>query len=898
MAGAWWASTERSAMHRVLQTNSDTLFQALPTAMAVLDENERVLAVNESLCALLGRTHENLVRRSSMELLSPHDRGSALTAYDGGVGTDHGGDGLTRHQRRLRCAEGRTVFCDVYATFLAYEGRAGVWLVAFIDVRQRHHYTQALHAETEHDELTGLLNRKGVRRLLDQQLSDEGQRESAVLFCDLDNFKRINDTLGHKAGDDLLVRLAQRLQQGLPPECAAARHSGDEFLIVCPDVAAHGGPQELAERISVLLRTSMARENHLIAVSASIGIATTSDLGIERSDELLRLAEVAMYQAKDHGTGHVFRANAGLSTSLEREANFEQELRQALARDELRLHYQPIVDPTGRVHGAEALLRWPHPQHGLLSPGVILPAARNAHLVSELDRWVLSAAAREAATWPDQQGRPVAVTVNLSSTLLHEPDFAAQIERIVPATGLDWHRLVLEITETDLLDLAPATLTAMHELAERGVRFALDDFGTGYSSLERLKELPVQILKLDRTFVAGLEREAVDAAIAGAALSIAQARNMTCVAEGVETTGQLYQLARIGFTDYQGFLFAAGVPAPELRALIQRPPALAAREETRIHPHPTETQPARDDPDTVARTPTIAPPSRRTTGEIATAGAPVPGGHECWIFRDHEEFRTRAREYVRDGLRHGYWIEYVDHAPASRLRAQLAADEVLGPAMETGAMTVATIEEFYPTSVGGVVDAEAAMHARVTSVEKALAAGYAGFRAIVNATAMVTTPDQRAAFAYYEYLCDHVISTEPVTALCAYNLTELGSAAVAEMACLHPVTTPTASPFRLYADSTGEHTDNEYDTHLALTGVLDLPCANLFTAALEHTRAQNLLVNDHGLDILDPRVIHALDQHARAHHKQVTLRLTQPLSTRLQPLLHDLTHTRIETHQS
>ncbi|MGJ7906506.1 EAL domain-containing protein [Actinopolyspora sp. H202] len=881
-------------MRRVLQMNGDTLFQTLPTAMAVLDESEHVVAVNEALCALLGRTSEDLVQHSSVELLSQQDRSNTLTARHGDIGADHGG--LTRHQRRLQCAEGETVFCDVHATFLPNEGRSGVWLVAFIDVRQRHHYTQALHAETEHDELTGLLNRKGVRRLLDQQLSAERRPDCAVLFCDLDNFKRINDTLGHKVGDDLLIRLAQRLRQGLPPECVPARHSGDEFLIICPEMTAQGGVQELAETVAVLLRTSLPQEDCLIAVSASIGIATTTNPGAQRTEDLLRLAEVAMYRAKDRGTGHVVRADTESSTSLEHEADFEQDLRQALSRDELALHYQPIVNPTGHVHSAEALLRWPHPRHGLLSPGVILPAAHNAQLMAELDRWVLRTAAREAATWPTQQGKPVAVTVNLSSTLLHEPDFADHIERIVPEAGLEWHRLVLEITETDLLDLAPATLTAMHELAERGVRFALDDFGTGYSSLERLKELPVQILKLDRTFAAALEHDPVDAAIAGAALSIAQARNMTCVAEGVETTGQLYQLARIGFTDYQGFLFAAGLPASHLRALIQHPPTLAGRKQRGEHPLPSGAAPAAPDaPGAATLTPDTTPPSRRTAGEVAAVDEPLPGGHECWIFQNHEEFRTRAREYVRDGLRHGYWIEYVDHAPAAQLRTQLDADDLLGPAIATGAMTVATIDEFYPTNAEGVVDAEAAMRARVTAAEKALAAGYTGFRAIVNATAMVTTPEQRAAFAYYEYLCDHVISTEPVTALCAYNLTELGSAAVTEMGCLHPVTSPAASPFRLYTDNT-DNTDNEYDTHLALTGRLDPPCANLFTSALEHTRAHNLLINDRGLDILDPRVIQALDQYARLHHKNVTLRLTPPLSTRLQPHLRNLTHTRIETH--
>ncbi|WP_338596670.1 EAL domain-containing protein [Saccharopolyspora sp. SCSIO 74807] len=252
-------------------------------------------------------------------------------------------------------------------------------------------------------------------------------------------------------------------------------------------------------------------------------------------------------------------------------ASLEQQLREAIAHDQLTVHYQPVVDRAGYISSAEALVRWPHPQHGLLFPSSIMPAARHAGLLPELDEWVLRAALQQATAWPACGDRPVGIAINLGSQLLHDPAFDELLAEIVAACGLPWDRLILEITETDLLDLAPATHGAITGLVERGVRFAVDDFGTGYSSLERLKDLPVQAIKLDRKFVSGVEDDPVDTAIAGAALSIARARGSVCVAEGVETAGQLHRLAGFGYDKFQGFLFSPAVPAPEFRALIGRP---------------------------------------------------------------------------------------------------------------------------------------------------------------------------------------------------------------------------------------------------------------------------------------------------------------------------------------
>lgn len=842
-------------------------FQAQPVAQAVLDTQGRVLAANEALCGLLGYSQDTITTLSWADVLAPQEQHSELAVLDGA---------LAGRQRCLLDANGQPVICEVYSTLSGQQADSRVWLTTLVDVGRWHRYAAQLQHEKRRDELTGLLSRTGTQHLLAALLADDTDRQLAVLFCDIDNFKRINDALGHEVGDELLVTLARRLESGLPEGCTAARHSGDEFLVVCSDLQAIGGLDALTGTVSTLLRPTIAPHGYQIQVSAAIG-AVTAHRWSHTPQDLLRFADAAMYRAKSQGPGQVACAKTGSGSSLEQELQLEEQLRQALARDELLLHYQPIVDHTGQVISAEALLRWPHPQRGLLSPGEILPAARRAGLLGALDQWVLATAAREAAAWPAPDGRLVGVAVNLGSQLLHDPKLAPRVAELVTDSGLAWDRLILEISETDLLDLAPATQQAMSDLVEAGARFAVDDFGTGYSSLERLKDLPIQVVKLDRKFVAGIEDEPVDAAIAGAALSIAHARGSTCIAEGVETTGQLYRLASLGYATHQGFLFAPAVPAANFRALITHPPLLTEHSRDQ-HPSPSGS----------------TTEGARRQGEVTHARGLTPTGHLCWAYDHPEQFRARAREYILDGIRAGQQIEYIGDGPVPALRAQLTGDETLAAALEAGAITVGSVHDFYRLDPTRGIDPDRAVASRIAATETALADGYSGFRAIVDATALARTPIQREAFAHFEYLIDHVMSTHPVTALCAYDLTELGSAAVAELACLHPLTSPQSSPFRLYAEPAVE--TNGHDTHLALAGHIDLPCADLLTQALGHAQQNDLLINDRGLTFLDPHALLALDRHARHHHQHLTLRLAPPLATRLAPHLDELTHTRIQTH--
>ncbi|MHA6799879.1 putative bifunctional diguanylate cyclase/phosphodiesterase [Bounagaea algeriensis] len=462
--------------------------------------------------------------------------------------------------------DGNTVLIESVSVRIMWRGRPA-YQVILRDITEQRAAEDQLRYQAEHDELTGLLNRTGVNDVL-AELTGVQRRQTALLFCDIDNFKRINDSLGHEAGDELLTTLAHRLVQEVPPECSVARISGDEFLVVCPGV----GPGEELDRVATLvsesLRTVVPVREELVSVSASTGAAVFE--GGMTGQDLLRYADMAMFHAKSRGPGRVSLANPALISAVEAQVHLEGQLREAMRTDQLALYFQPIVDTDGTVVELEALLRWPHPERGLLAPDTILPVAQQADLLRELDCWVLRTALTEAAQWPGDGARRPAVAVNLARLLPTDPHFFEDVTAIIAGSGISPERVVLEMVETELVELTTVAHRAMAELAERGVRFAIDDFGTGYSSLARLKDIPAQTIKLDRRFVASVDDDTVDHAIARAVIDIAGVLERTCVAEGVETTSQLRTLAELGVDLYQGYLFSRPLPAAELRAGLQR----------------------------------------------------------------------------------------------------------------------------------------------------------------------------------------------------------------------------------------------------------------------------------------------------------------------------------------
>jgi diguanylate cyclase (GGDEF)-like protein/PAS domain S-box-containing protein len=547
-------STE-SRMQRSSQRFTD-LVAITPVGIGLFDAGERLVDANDALCRLLGMDLERLRGMTAEQLTHPEHSPA---------------DRLAAGQRVLVTAAGDPVYCELnVVSSVADDGRR-FGLVVFQDVTERRRAAELLRHQVTHDDLTGLPGRVAVNELLAELLTAPGASNVALLFCDLDNFKRVNDSLGHDAGDELLTALARRLEDGVPEGCMVARVSGDEYVVICRDQNEVGGVDELASTVAHLFRTAVPVRDQLLRVSASVGAAVPTGPDTTGAD-LLRFADAAMFEAKRRGVGRVSLANAALMASADSQLYLEGQLREAIANDGLVLHYQPVVGVDGSVLSAEALVRWPHPDRGLLAPGQFLAVAEQGDLLRDLDRWVLRTALREAKSWPEVDGRQVSVAVNLAGLVPGDPEFVDLVATAIAGSGVEWERVVLELVETSFVDLPSRSRTAMAELVARGVRFAVDDFGTGYSSLARLKDLPAQIIKVDRRFVAGIGTDPLDFAVARAVVDLARAMGRSCVAEGVETATQFTMLRDVGVDAYQGWLLSRAIPPEEFRALLELGP--------------------------------------------------------------------------------------------------------------------------------------------------------------------------------------------------------------------------------------------------------------------------------------------------------------------------------------
>jgi len=550
-------------LQRTTQRFSD-LVAITPVGIGLFDASgERLVDANKALCDLLGYQIEELRGMSIGELTHPAELEQRLPRPPR---QDQPHRVL---QRIMLRSDGEPVYCELHVTLSVQDDGTQFWLVAFQDITERRRTAEALRYQATHDDLTGLPNRSAVKDLLRRLWQWADTHSIAVLYCDIDNFKRINDSLGHDAGDELLVALANRLEEGLPPGCIPARISGDEFVIICQDLEPAGGIDELISQVAALLRTPVPVGGQLLRVTASIGAAMPNG-ATRHGEDLLRFADAAMYEAKQRGSGKITIASPDLIANANHQMQLEGELREALHRDELVLHYQPVVDSDGWTISAEALLRWQHPERGFIGPNVFIPVAEQGDLLPDLDRWVLRTALAEARTWPAVNGKPVRIAVNLAGLVPGTPGFVEAITDIINESGIDQDRVVLELVETTVVDLPARPRREMRELGRQGVRFAVDDFGTGYSSLARLKDLPAQIIKIDRRFVAGVGDSGPDYAVARAAVDMTRAMGRECVAEGVETPTQFRLLAEAGAHAHQGWLFSPAVPAEEFRHLMRQ----------------------------------------------------------------------------------------------------------------------------------------------------------------------------------------------------------------------------------------------------------------------------------------------------------------------------------------
>ncbi len=430
------------------------------------------------------------------------------------------------------------------------------------DITERRAMEDQLVREAVHDRLTGLPNRALFLDRLSQSLEVLARQPGslAVLFLDVDRFKVINDSLGHEAGDDVLVELARRLERLMRPGDTVARFGGDEFVVLCLGIDHPSAAVHVAERLAEGVSGAVTVDGADVVLSVSIGIAMSTSPE-DRAGDLLRDADAAMYRAKRDGRARsVLFAEAMRQEALARLAT-EVELRRALTSNELRLHYQPVVDlGTGVVVGVEALLRWQHPSRGLVMPADIVPIAEETGLIVPIGEWVLEQACEQLVRW-HEVAPYLTMAVNVSGVQLAHPELVSRVEGVLNRTGVARGALSLEITESVLMRDAEDALGVLQDLKSLGVSISVDDFGTGYSSLTYLKRFPVDVLKIDRSFVDGLGGDADDLAIVKAILALAAALGMSTIAEGVENDAQREVLLGLGCRTAQGYLL--GRPAAE-----------------------------------------------------------------------------------------------------------------------------------------------------------------------------------------------------------------------------------------------------------------------------------------------------------------------------------------------
>ncbi len=532
------------------------------TGLAAVSLDGRILHANPALARMLGRSQADLVGATLAELDGPDGAPELPLLRQLAAGRSERLDVERRYQR----PGGETVHAAVSLVAVPDEaGRPGHALLQVTDLTETRLALEMLQHQALHDPLTGLPNRTlGLDRI--GKALERSQRTGArvaVLCIDLDRFKVVNDSVGPDLGDVVLVEVAERLQLALRGGDTAARLAGDEFALVCDGVRDEGEAVAVAERVLAALHDPVLVDGRLVVPTASVGIAvspagsTGETSGSRAASALLRDAGAALHRAKENGQGGWELVDDDLRRRAVDRLDIEESLRLALARDELRLHLQPIVDlTTGAIVGREALIRWEHPERGLLPPAWFLPVAEESGLIDDVGRWVLDEAARIAAAAPALGY----VAVNVSPSQVRRASLLGDVEDSLKNSGLPPSRLVIELTESVMLGSAPAGRRQLHQLERIGVRLMVDDFGTGFSALSHLRDLPVSGIKVDRTFTAGLGRDRQCDRIVEALTGLAHGLGVDIVAEGVETTQQRDVLAGFGCAHAQGYLF--GRPEP------------------------------------------------------------------------------------------------------------------------------------------------------------------------------------------------------------------------------------------------------------------------------------------------------------------------------------------------
>ncbi|WP_404472192.1 EAL domain-containing protein [Vreelandella venusta] len=478
--------------------------------------------------------------------------------------------------RNYRC-DGTPFWNDLYISPVRDEtGTVTHFIGVQNDITTQREYQAQLRHNASHDTLTGLPNRLLLNQRLAQGcvLAKRYHRYLAVLFVDLDDFKPINDTLGHEVGDFLLIEVAKRLEEELRPWDTVARFGGDEFIVLLPDLAHEHDVMQVVERLLARISAPYWYRTNQLRISASIGIAT-DDGTMSEPHQLIQQADLAMYKAKRRGRNTFQWYTDELNRKVTERVNLRHALQQAIEQHQFELHYQPQLDRLGRVTGVEALIRWNHPERGNIPPVQFIGLAEDTGQIMPISEWVLATACRDAVALNAMGHGPMTMAVNVSPMQFQRPGFLASIDKALQESGLAPERLELELTEGVLMDSTEHTIQALHALRKMGVHIALDDFGTGFSSLSYLKRLPINKLKVDRSFVREVVSDTRDAAIVEGVVTMANKLGLEVLIEGIETAEQLHYFNALQCDHFQGYYFARPMPLEALYAFLQPPLAAA-----------------------------------------------------------------------------------------------------------------------------------------------------------------------------------------------------------------------------------------------------------------------------------------------------------------------------------
>ena len=534
----------------------------IPQGLVLYDASARIIICNQPYIEMFGLSPDVAKPGCTMQRLIAHRKETG--SFDGDVDEFCRGIirtvSLGKATRQLTEAPGGRAIEIVNRPL-----KAGGWVATIEDITDRTRADEKIAHLAHYDALTDLPNRVLFRERLEQALKAIRPGEQlAVLYIDIDEFKSVNDALGHPVGDELLKGVAERLRTCLKGSDVAARLGGDEFAVIQSAIRKQSETTQLVQEIHAAIRQPFACSGHLITTDASIGIALAPGDGLDL-DQLLKNADLALYGAKGDGRRTYRFFEAGMDARAKARRILELELRQAISDGGLEAYYQPVLNlADGRISCCEALLRWRHPERGMISPAEFIPIAEETGLINQLGHWVLDTACAEAANWPSD----VRIAVNVSPVQFKSQTLVLNVAAALAASGLSASRLELEITEAVLIRDDEVALEVVHQLRKLGVRIALDDFGTGYSSLSYLQRFPFDKIKIDRSFIRDLAATGASSSIVQAVVNIAAASDMTTTAEGVETEQQRNLLHTLGCTEMQGFLFSPAVPAVEIRRLL------------------------------------------------------------------------------------------------------------------------------------------------------------------------------------------------------------------------------------------------------------------------------------------------------------------------------------------